>query len=123
MSCDPQILSVESAIFKGVAEGNKLNILIYLFAQIAGVTIDPEVLSEAAKCFQCIPEGNKMNVLLYLACNFQGGGTGNTCLVCVAGSGSPADPPTSGCTCAIAYNEQQNFWFWKNSSSAWIPVG
>lgn len=120
MSCNPQTLSVLSTPFKAIPESNKLNVLIYIFCQISGVTIDPEVLSEAARCFSCIPEGNKMNVLLYLACNFQGGGPGQTCITCLAGSDAPVDP--SACDCAIAYNMQGEFWFWDSGGATWFPI-
>jgi len=103
LSCDPETLAAASKCFNCFDEGQKLNVLIYLFTQVAGVTTDPQTLAVASKCFQCIPEGNKMNVLLYLACNFGGGGAGGGSVSC--GAGAPVAAPSGTCALYIDSND------------------
>lgn len=119
MTCDPERLSVLSAPFKAVPEGNKLNILIYVFSLIANVTTDPQKLSQLAKCFQCIPDGNKMNVLLYLACNFQGGGTGATCVT--GGNTPPVGVPPCNYSVWIQ-GPGPNFGVWFGDTNGWSSI-
>jgi hypothetical protein len=76
----------------------QLQALVYLFAQIAGVT-DPQTIINGAKCFSCIPPGMLLQALVYLASQIAGG-TSSGDVLCVTG----ADPTTapSG-SCGIAY--------------------
>ena len=68
---------MDAACFSCIPQGKKLDVLIWLFAQIAMATTDPQTLLQDAKCMWCIPEGKKMDVLLSLACIISGGGGGS----------------------------------------------
>jgi hypothetical protein len=117
--CDAKVLMQDAKCLCGLNQSNKLSILIYLFAQVSGVSIDPNFLVEQAKCYCGIPADMKMNVLIWLACQFQGGG-GNTCITCLDGANVPVDP--SACDCAIAYNMNSQFWFWDSTGNTWMPI-
>lgn len=72
---------------------NKQEAILWLLAQIAGVT-DPATIANEARCMACIP--NKQEAMLYLldqiATNGAGGGGGLEC-----GAGPPVDPPSGDC--------------------------
>lgn len=119
IKCPPDQLVLKSKDFGGLPEAWKLNVLIYLFAQIAGVAIDIPNLVAESKCFCGLQQAQKWDVLLWLACQFQGG-NGNTCIVCLTGSDAPVDP--SVCDCAIAYNMNSQFWFWDSTGGTWMPI-
>lgn len=94
-------------LFQKVPDGRKLDVLIYLFTQVAAVTTDPETLMANAKAFQKIPEGAKMNVLLWIACNITGGSGGSGATIFTAAAGvAPVAAPTS--TGQIAVNKSTN---------------
>ena len=119
VSCDPGYLANQSACFTCIPEGNKLNILIYLFATIGAVTTDPETLANLSKCFVCIPPGKKMDVLLYLACQL----ANESAKVCILGG---TGPPAVAVPCDFsAYVEQPgpNFGLWLGDlSTGWSEV-
>lgn len=77
---------------------------------------------EAAKCMRIIPPGMRDEVVIYLLCQIleAGGTSGSSCLVCIGSATSPPNPAT--CDCSIAYNDQNEFWFWDSVNSIWSPV-
>lgn len=86
------------------------------------VSCDPKDLMESAKCIRTIPQGMRDAVVIYLLCQIaEAGGTGGgSCLVCIGSAASPPNPAT--CDCSIAYNDQDQFWFWDSVNSVWNPV-
>lgn len=80
---------------------NKQEALLYLLAQIAGVT-DPAIIAENARCYSCIP--NKQEAMIYLldtiAINGGGGGSGAGCML--ETNGDPEGVLTSSCSPALA---------------------
>ena len=70
----------------------QLQALVYLYAQIAGVT-DPQTIIDGAKCFSCIPPGMLLQALVYLAAQVSIGGASRvTC-----GTVDPVAAPANGC--------------------------
>ena len=65
-----------------IPDGMKLDVLIWIFTQLAAVTTDPNVLLANAACLACIPEGSKLDVLIWLATQISstGGGGGTSVL-------------------------------------------
>jgi hypothetical protein len=108
-NCDPGFLAQQSIGFSGLSDGNKLNILIWLFTQIAEVSSSPQELMQEAKCV-CIPPGMQMNVLISLACQILN--AGGTAKVCILGG---VGPPGIAVPCTFsAYVEQPgpNYGLW-----------
>lgn len=57
-----------ACIDRCIPDGMKMAVLIFLFAQKAGVSIDPASLIKNAACVdKCIPDGMKLSVLIQLA--------------------------------------------------------
>ncbi len=89
VSCEPEYLATQASCFQCVPPGNKLDLLIYLFASIAEVNADPQTLANLSKCYVCIPPGNKLDILIYLACQIVNeGGATKACII--GGVGPPA---------------------------------
>jgi hypothetical protein len=123
LTCDPELLAIDANCFSCIAPGKKLDVLIYLFAQLANVTTDPQTLMTDAKCFSCIPEGKKMDVLLWIACNLSsgGGGTGGPGIVDV---GSPEGVITAPPGTSYLDSSTDNFWFKASGSgnTGWVEL-
>ena len=77
---DPNVLLGNARCLACIPDGMKLDVLIWLYTQLAGVTTDPNVLLANAACLACIPEGSKLDVLIWLATQLSstGGGGGGT---------------------------------------------
>ncbi len=103
-----------------IPQGMRLSVLIYLFAQIAGVT-NVQTLMNGAACYDCtIPDGMKMSVLLYLADAIStGGGSGATEVFSLAGGNAPANVPTGA---GVSYNANGQVWVWNTVSQAWEQI-
>lgn len=94
-----------------IPRGDQLAVLIYLFAQIAGVTTDPNTLMQQAACINnCIPMGMQLPVLVYLASQITSGGGSGTANVI-----STVDP-VNGTTAGV----QGQFWWNKSAQKLWI---
>lgn len=96
----PETIAAGASCFTCIP--NKQEALLYLLAQIAGVT-DPAIIAENARCYACIP--NKQEAMLYLldtiAVNGGGGsGAGAGCMLTT--NGDPEGVLTSTCTPALA---------------------
>ena len=82
---------------------------------------DPQTLLADGKCFIGLPSKQILAIQTQLLCEIlQGGGTGETCIICLPGDTAPA--ATAPCDCSIAYNMLGQFWFWNNLSSQWFPI-
>ncbi len=87
ISCLANDLVQGATRYSGIPDGKKLDVLIWLFVQIAEVSTNPNDLMQAAKCV-CIPPGMQMNVLISLACQIlNAGGTAKVCIL--GGVGAP----------------------------------
>lgn len=119
ISCSPKSL-LEDAKCVCVQTGRQMDVLIWLFATIAGVSTDPSILMQNAKCV-CIPPGRQMDVLINLACAIvNGGGTAKVCIL--GGVGAPAMPVPCDFS---AYVQQPgpNFGLWLGDlSTGWSNV-
>lgn len=96
MASTPQQLIDNARCLDCISDGQKLSVLIYLFATIAGVPADPQTLVANAACIDnCIPPGMRMSVLISLADTIAGGGGASDQVTC--GAGAPVTAPSSGC--------------------------
>lgn len=96
MATPAQLIDNARCIDCAVSEGQKLSILIYLFATIAGVPTDAQTLINNASCIDCaIPPGMRLSVLIALADSIAGGLAPSDQVTC--GSGAPVTAPSSGC--------------------------
>jgi hypothetical protein len=77
---DPTALAADANCLNCIPPGLQLPVLIWLFAQIAGVTTDPTTLAANANCLACIPPGMQWPVLIWLATQIAGGTTGGSSL-------------------------------------------
>lgn len=92
MAATPQDIATDARCFQCIPPGMQLQALVYLYAQIAGVT-DPQTIVEGAKCFSCIPPGMLLQALVYLAAQVASGGASRvTC-----GTADPVTAPANGC--------------------------
>jgi hypothetical protein len=109
-NCDPSVLAQQAIGFEGLPDGDKLNILCYLWARIAEVTTDPKTLAGLAACFCGLPGNVKMDILLYLGCQILN--SGGTAQVCILGG---VGPPAMAVPCNFSAYVQQpgpNFGLW-----------
>lgn len=81
-STDPNVLVGNASCLACIPDGMKLDVLIWIFTQLAAVTTDPNVLLANSACLACIPEGSKLDVLIWLATQISstGGGGGTSVL-------------------------------------------
>lgn len=92
---------------------NKQDALLYLLAEIAGVT-DPAVIAENARCYACIPD--KQAATLYLLDNIASSGSAAASAVTCSASDPVAAPAGS---CGIHYNTAtQAVFIWDGAN--WI---
>jgi len=111
-----------------IPEGYHVPVLISLFAQIAGMStpLNTNALMAGAVCIeQCIPPGMRLPVLISLAQQILatggvGAGAGQSCLVGIAGSGSPS--AAAPCPVSLAVNEIGQLWFWQTPGNVWQPL-
>ncbi len=82
---DPNALVGNARCLACIPDGMKLDVLIWIFTQLAAVTTDPNVLLANSACLACIPEGSKLDVLIWLATQISSTGGGG-------GGGVPALP-------------------------------
>lgn len=124
IECDANSLAnAARCLSSSLGSTSLLAIEVYLLAIMTGQSTDPNVLMEQAKCMKCIPQGLFPAVIASILCRWANVDvTGQTCLVCVADDGTPEDPPADGCTCAIAYNDIGQFWFWSTPRNLWMPI-
>lgn len=108
----PQEIATNARCFQCIPEGMQLQALVYLFAQIAGVT-DPQTIINGARCYSCIPPGMLLQALVYLVAQAAGGGSigGITC-----GTVDPVAPPTGSCGIYIR-TDTGAIWIW--DGAAW----
>lgn len=62
---DAQTLVTNARCLECIPVGERSQVLIYLLAQLAGVTDVPTLLNNA-KCYECIPEGMRGAAMIYL---------------------------------------------------------
>lgn len=95
----PETIAAGASCFTCIP--NKQEAIIYLLAQIAGVT-DPATIAAGASCYTCIP--NKQEAILFLLDAIMtgggGGGGGTGCML--ETNGDPEGVLTSNCTPALA---------------------
>lgn len=67
--CDPTaLLEAAKCIEACTTEGQRLAIIVYLLAKIAGESTDPTALMEAAKCILCLTDGQMEAIRVWLTC-------------------------------------------------------
>lgn len=114
--CDSESLSLSAKCFQCIPDGRKLDVLIYLFTQVAKVTTDPELLVNLSKCLVCIPSGRKLDVLIYVACQIAQGGGGGTCVT--GGNSPPVGVPPCNYSVWIQ-GPGPNFGVWFGDTNGW----
>ena len=116
----PQQLTSEASGFSNIPNQNA--VIIYLLAEIAGVS-DVQTMINGAACYTCIPAGLVGPIMIYLLNEIAaggGGGGGNSEIIALTGSNAPGAAPAGGK--GIAYNENGNIWTWNVTNSAWDPI-
>ena len=84
-------------------------------------TCNVNSLMSSASCFLCLTPNQMMAIQTQLLCEIlQGGGSGETCIVCLDDDLTPVDP--GPCECSICYNQIGQFWFWNNLTTTWNPI-
>lgn len=99
-----------------IPRGYQLQVLIYLFATIAGVPTDAQTLVNNARCLECIPVGSQMEVLISLADQILTSSSLSASEV-TCGVGAPTSTPASGCA---FYIDTSNDAVYIYRSGAWI---
>lgn len=114
MAATPQDIATDARCFQCIPPGMQLQALVYLYAQIAGVT-DPQTIIEGARCFSCIPPGMLLQALVYLAAQIaSGGGTGGAVTCGVA---DPVAAPSG--SCGVFYRTDTGaVWIWDGAN--WV---
>jgi hypothetical protein len=116
-----ELVSASNCLDCGISDGQKLSVLIYLFGQVAGVSMTAQELVAASACYNCgISPGQQMAVLIYLAGQIaEGGGGGGAPQGVFCGNYSGGTPsPTPIASCAIAIDTSNGtLWHWY--SGAW----
>lgn len=106
----------------GIPPGMQGPVLIWIFAQIAGVSTDPNFLVAQAQCINCgIPPGMQMAVLIWIASQFSGGGGGGT-----GGNPAPGVVNPNGNVSAApgaTYFNTANSTFWVQASAVTANTG
>lgn len=93
-----------------IPEGKRWDVIIYLLATMANITLDPEALMVASRCVACVPEGKKLDIIIYLLLQGAIAGGGSTI--------SPSDPTGTGNDGELWINiNTNNVWVW--NGSAW----
>lgn len=115
----PQQLASEASGFSNIPNQNA--VIIYLLAEIAGVS-DVQTMIDGAACYTCIPAGLTGPIMIYLLNQIAagGGGGGSSGLVPLTGSNTPGAGPAGGV--GIAYNEVGNIWTWDNTGGVWVQI-
>jgi hypothetical protein len=120
------LASEAACISECVPAGQQLAVLIYLFAQIAGMSTNPSTLASEARCIDsCIPRGSQLAVLIYLAAQIAaGGGTGGSGGVGTYTDGTlpaaisaPANPAIANIVYAV--NGTSPTYTWNVASQQW----
>lgn len=95
--------------------------MIYLLAQLAGVT-DPQTLVTNARCYDCIPVGLRSAVMMYLqdAILEGGGGGGSVQVFSYPGSTAPFEVPDNDA--GVAYNEDGDVWVYDAATNNWNKI-
>lgn len=121
ISCLASDLVADANCYCGIPDGRKMDVLIWLFANIAEVNTDANSLVASANCLCGIPDGKKMDVLIALACAIvNSGGTAKVCIL--GGVGAPAIPVPCDFS---AYVQQPgpNFGLWLGDlATGWANV-
>src|SRR5207247_9423817 len=121
--CSVSDLMAEAACFCGATPNGLEQIKIALLCKLWQQN-DPMVqcnvtnLLASAKCYDCLTPHQLDILQTQLLCEIlqSGGGSGNSCLLCVT-----VDPTeTPDCACAIYYNTANGtFWIWDASLVQW----
>lgn len=68
-NCDPTTLLENARCIEGcTTSGQREAIIVWLLAQIAGVSADPQTLMTNAQCVSCLTQGQLEAVRVWLAC-------------------------------------------------------
>jgi len=125
-TCNPSDLVQAGKGFLGMTGVQREGVMLALLCQILHqsnpmASCDPTSLVQDAKCFLCLTPDLRQAIMVQLLCEIlQGGGSGGTCIVCLAGSATPVAAAT--CPCSIAYNGLGQFWFWDSLTASWFPI-
>lgn len=108
-----ETLMVGSRCVDCIPDGKRTDVIIYLLATMANVTLDPQALMEASKCVTCIPEGRKLDVVIYLLLQGAIAGGGTTL--------STSTPTGTGNDGELWYQTTTHYlWVW--DGGAWVQL-
>lgn len=116
-----QLVAASKCYDREIPIGSQLPVMIWLLAQIAGVSADPQSLMASAGCIdQCIPTGMKLGVAIDLLYQIQQKDPTGSCLL--SGVGPPVAAPP--CSVAIYFSTDTNpgMWVWIASEAIWTEV-
>lgn len=121
ISCLANDLVAGASCYCGIPPSNKLDVIIWLLADIAEVSLDPKTLVANASCLCGIPDGNKIDIMISLLCAISN--SGGTAKVCILGG---VGPPAMAVPCNFsAYVEQPgpDFGLWLGDlATGWSKV-
>lgn len=107
MQCDAQTLVNLASRLRGIPDGTKLDILIALFCQLAGVPCDAQSLTKLGQCNLCnLPVGVKWDILMALFCQI---------------ANAPPAPPPLVAPVFTTLNAFSAGWTWSGANPAfWL---
>lgn len=108
-SPDPNVLAQDAQCLEcGLPPGMQGPVIIWLLAQIAGVSTDPTFLAQQAQCIECgIPPGMYLPVMIWLLTQISSAGGGGAAQLVTYTSGTPANPSNTNAP-ALAYDPTGN---------------
>lgn len=117
MTAPAELIESAKCVDCNIADGSKLSVLIYLFAQIAGVPADPTTLMDNARCIDnCVPPGMRLSVLIALADTIANlPAPVSDAVTC--GTGAPTTAPSTGCG---VYYDTNNDAVYIYRGGAWV---
>lgn len=120
MAATAQLIQDARCIDSCVPPGMRQSIIIYLLAQIAGVSADPQTLVTNAQCVDhCVPAGMRASVIANLLNTIEenGGAGGSGSVLCSANSDPVAAPAGD---CGIFYRlDVGQVWLWNAGTASW----
>lgn len=108
-----ETLMVGSRCVACIPDGKKWDVIIYLLASMADITLDPQTLMVASRCVDCIPDGKKLDVIIYLLTQGAVAGGGATV--------STSAPSGAGNDGDLWFQSTTHYlWIW--SGGAWVQL-
>lgn len=126
-TCSPSDLVTAGKCFLALPANQRQAIIAVLLCRILQAynpvaTCDINSLMADAKCFAALPPNQLQAIQTQLLCEILqgGGGSGQTCIVCIDEGEDLPDP--APCDCTIAYDRVGHVWAWNSVTVSWFEV-